>query len=345
MINLEKTASVPGYDLLGSFEAGVPIYQLRLRTRARKHQQISALPEYVLRMMDFGINTEEQIGKALGLDSEFVQNALEHLNSLQLIKSTINYELTPPIMQFALTARGVEAINRTLLASFDSSMELLIDGLTGRYSAINKDLVLWDGIELKKQGMFLIHGTPKIRPGVENLNKNLSTLITIYRSQQFDFDNTDQLIEILDIPYSRLKYKVVSICVLRNRLDDQLKLKVFEGYESITDYEEKLTERERKGSKIIPDEILVKQTDFIPSDINKVLQIDIPGLEKQQTEIEEIQDEKDRLVEQIQQGDNINPDLSTSKTEKIKELQKQLETLTNQYPSVTIIVRQLLPRI
>jgi hypothetical protein len=337
MNNLEKMASIPGYDLLGTYEAGMPVYRVQLRVRARKHQMLPALPEYALKLIGYGINTEDQLCKALGIENEFVQNALEHLNSLQLIKSTINFSFTHPLLEFSLTSRGEEAINKTLMSSYDTSMYLLIDGITGQFSAINKDLFLSDGPELKKQGILPIHSAPKIRPNVENLNKSLSTLIKIYRSQQDEIDNTDQLIEILDVPYSRLLYKVVSILVLRNRQDGLLKLKVFEGYESLPEHEEKLSERERNGSRVIPDEILVNQTDFTPSNLNKELNINISVLQKQQTEIEELKNEKDLLVDEIQADEIKNPDLLTGKTKRIQELEKQLETLINQYSSTRLI--------
>lgn len=103
----------------------------------------------------------------MGLDSTFIESSLEQLNALQLIKAQIDPSQPIPVMQFSISAKGKEALNKTLMSSFDTLLPIQVDGLTGRYSAGNKDSRYWEGSELRKNGVFLLHGSTKARPSVE----------------------------------------------------------------------------------------------------------------------------------------------------------------------------------
>lgn len=51
--------NMPGYDLLGSYEAGLPVYKVNLRVRVRKKQSLSALSEFTLKLISLGVDSEK----------------------------------------------------------------------------------------------------------------------------------------------------------------------------------------------------------------------------------------------------------------------------------------------
>ncbi len=314
---------------------------------AFEHVDVKLSPPFLntpLKVIEQGIVTEEEISRALGVEIDFIQNALEHLSSMQLIKGSITN--TPSsLMCFSLTTKGQEAINKSLLASFESTMLLQVDGITGKYAGIIRDLFLFEGSDLKKQGILPLHSSPKVRPSTESLNNDLPALLDIYRAQQDEIDNTDQLVEIIDVLSLRLKYKLIDIMVFRNCQDGEIKIKVLEGYELVPDYEIRLSERERNGSRVIPDDLLVKQVDFTPSSINKDLHIDIAVLQNKQTMIEELEEERSNLTEQTTIQEIQDQETITSRTERIEELETEIERLKKQQSSTRLITASEHPTI
>lgn len=337
MKSLEETITIPGYDLLGSYEAGIPIYKVRLRVRARKKQTISALAEFTLKLINLGIDSEPEISKALGMENSFIENTLEQLSAIQLIKAQVNSTRHIPFMQFALTAKGKEALNKTLMSTFDALLTIQVDGLIGKYSAINKDNLFWDGMDLRKNGTFMLHGSTKSRPTVEYLNADINNLITLFRSQQDDLGNSEQLVEVLEVLNPKLMYKLVKVLVFRNQQEGQIKFRVFEGYEPVPEYDEKLAERERNGSRVIPDDFLIPQSEFTPSNLHKELKIDLSKLQRQQLEFENLKQEKEKLTNQSKKDEKQDPNIVTARTLRIQELENALSNLENKQSSTRLI--------
>lgn len=337
MIDLEKMINMPGYDLLGSYEAGLPVYKVNLRVRVRKKQSLSALSEFTLKLISLGVDSEKNISKALGLDSTFIESSLEQLNALQLIKAQIDPSQPIPVMQFSISAKGKEALNKTLMSSFDTLLPIQVDGLTGRYSAGNKDSRYWEGSELRKNGVFLLHGSTKARPSVEFLNADIHNLVSIFKNHQDDLGNSDQLIEVLEVLKSRLNFKVVNVLVFWNKQEEQIKLRVFEGYEPCPEYDNKLAERERNGSRVIPDDFLTPQSEFTPSNLTKDLKIDLSKLRREEAEFEKLFQEKELLSALTVEDEQPDSDIVTTRTKRIQELELALSELEKKQSSTRLL--------
>jgi hypothetical protein len=334
---LDDIVKMPGYDLLGSYQAGIPFYKVKLKVKARKKQSLETLTEYVLKMIGLGIVTEEEICAALGVDNIYIRNALEHLSTLQLIKSETIFS-TPGIdIRFSLTGKGREALDNTLTANFETFISLQVDGITGDLSPTFSNDGFIEGAELRKLGIWLLHTSGKVRPSLENLNDEISRIGPIYKAQQDESDNTDQLIEILEILRPWLVYKIVKVLVFQNRQKGELKLRVFDGFESVPDYDVRLTDRERNGGRVIPDDLLVKEIDHVPSNIYKELKINTNELQQQQDQIDKLVQEKKELEENDVKGFSPVSDIVTSRTKRIQELEMDLKSLQEKQATTRLI--------
>ncbi len=320
--DLEKTEKMPGYDLVCAYEAGVPFYEMRLKVLAQKKLAIPAIALFVLRLIDMGVNTDTEISRALGMESEFTRNALEWLNLNLLIKHRFD---RPTGLAFAPTDKGRLALKNALAASFVTYLDIEVDGLLGQVAPLHSSFR--DGSDLRKEDILTLHATPGARPTVESLSDNLGKLKAIYRERAEDMESDSELIEVLDVDKSRLTYQVVNVLAFRNGQNGQMNLRVFEGYESVPEYDAKLTQRERDGSRVIPDSTLVGPTECpAPSDLTRKLQPNLEKLEEQSQRQETLESEREALKKSEDEA-GATPEVVTSRTRRIQELEAELSQI------------------
>jgi len=103
--------SVPGCDLVCRYVAGIPMYRIRLVANVVRKQEIPAIPLFVLRLINLGIDKEQELAGALGLEPEFVRAALGYLHLSQFVR------LVPAVTpsRFAISELGKQALADTVL--------------------------------------------------------------------------------------------------------------------------------------------------------------------------------------------------------------------------------------
>jgi hypothetical protein len=322
---LENNIRIPGYDLVGSYEAGVPTYRVKVKVQAQREQEVPTIARFALQLVQIGIDDEDEITKALGLDKEFTRNALEFLNVNNLIKRKVDTSGKLKF-SFSITEKGEQSIRSTLAASFVTSFDIKVDGLTGELSRITEYSSLKEGVDLQKRGVFLLHAATGVRPTVESLSKDLKKLVGIYHDQQVDLENISELMEVLAVERLYLLYKPVNVLVFRNQQSEKLNLRTFEGYEPIPSYDQKLTQRERDGSKVIPDGLLTSASEFIqPSKIGQKILPKLETMERQEQQLQKLEEEK-VVLEQSQKETAQELSVVTTRTQRILELEAELKT-------------------
>lgn len=318
---LAKREKMPGCDLVCQYEAGIPVYRARLKVNLQMQQPLPAISQFVLQLINLGVNTQSEVEQALGLEAEFIRSALVQLDVSQLI--TYSTDRRPSA--FAVTENGKQALHEVMAAFVAERFELQVDGLTGKLVALDLNS-LWRSEDLRKRGVWLLHAPPGARPTLENLNRNLDALTPIC-TEQLQLSEKDKLIEVLDIERSWLMYKLVNILVFRDRTTEQIYLHVYEGLVNVPEYDKILTRREQNGGRVIPEDMLVPSLEVAaPSKIARGLGPVIEKLEKVQQQIEEVEIQKEKLEASV---DNTagNADPITGKTKQILELEDQIVKL------------------
>jgi hypothetical protein len=311
-----------GYDLVGEYEAGVPTYKIRLKGNAQRRQELPIIPQFILRLISLGIQSQTEIEKILGLNPEFARKAIVHLNRNQLI----NYHSDSASV---LTDKGKRALEEAIAAMHITNFDIQVDGLTQEIAPLSH---LEHGPVFKKNGGWALHPSPKSRPTLESLNDRLTTLEKIFKEQWEDEDlNTnDHLIEILGIERSTLMYKPVNVLLFHERKTKQTYFRVFEGYNEVTEYNQILKRRERNGSPVIPDDLLVMAADAVQSELVQRLRPELEKAEQVDIKLREKKAQKDKLQDALSDATNKEkdqPELITGKTKRIQELEAEVKQL------------------
>lgn len=186
---LERREKMVGYDLVASYEAGIPTYRVRLRVQIEKKLDVAAIAQSTLRLIDLGLNTEPQLVQALGVEPIFVHNVLETLERAQLV--IIRKDLIHDQLVMTMTSDGKEAIRDALKTKTSTTIEILVDGITGEISTY-VDEWLAAGEDLRKRNGWPLHATPGNRPTTETLDKKRNALNQALQTQQGQTPDIDR---------------------------------------------------------------------------------------------------------------------------------------------------------
>jgi len=326
---LEKREKMPGFDLLCSYEAGIPVYKTRVKVYAQRLLQIPPIPLATLRLISLGLNTPYELGIALGLEPEFIRQGADFLNANMLITGRSDPAPSARLV-FHMTENGQAALKNALATTFVTFLEILIDGLTNELLPLSSDRFLYDGADLRKVGTMTLHGAPGTRPSVESLNGRLDQIQNFHSQQQEGLENAPHIIEAIDVGRPLLVFKLVNILAFSNRQDRSVSLRVFDGYTTVPEYDRRLTQRERDGSRVIPDHLLTKAGDYDPPEGLAVKFGETIGqLEAQEHDREDLERQKAELQNMSSQA-SISEAVVTERTQKIQILEAKLREADEQ---------------
>lgn len=325
---LAMREKMSGCDLVCKYEAGIPIYKVQLKVNLQRQQQLPTIAQFTLELINLGVNSQPELEKALGLEAEFIRSALVDLDMSQLIVHQV-YSSDTRVRAFAITEKGKQVLREMMITFSVERFMLQVDGLTSKFAPLNPDL-LWDKIDLQKRGVWLLHVSPGARPTVETLNDKLNLLVP-FCGQELELSENDKLIEVLGIERPWLMYKLVNILVFRDKTTERIYLRVYEGYESIPEYDRILTKREQKGGRVIPEEFLIPAVEAVPpSRLAEGLRPVIEEMEQVQEQIEGFEAQKAELEASLNQDqeESMKEGPITSKTKQILELEDKLTKLS-----------------
>lgn len=69
----------PGFDLVSCREVGLPVYKITVRALTQIRKPIPPIEEYILKAIDAGLSSEEEIGGFLGLELPILREAMTNL--------------------------------------------------------------------------------------------------------------------------------------------------------------------------------------------------------------------------------------------------------------------------
>lgn len=340
------SSKMPAFDLVATYEAGMPIYRTRLHCAVLRQSTLPATAEFALRLISLGLDTELQITDALGLDPSFVRKALSLLAAQQLVHTRWKPDGS---LYFAPSNLGRRVLDKELSDIYPRYLDVQIDALLGRLESYDP-AILYSNEQLKKRDATLINIAPGTRPTPQSLNATLSELRLIFADENRDenpgIDVPDeQLMEVLTIERRWLLFKLVNVLLFRERDSAELHFLVFYGYDPDEDYGRILARRARDGARVVPDASLVPAVDYIPSAMVADILPHIDQVESREYRIEEARRDVAELEAAAPDATTLEGStIITARTLRIQQLEQEVESLrANQGSSRTITVQQHRP--
>lgn len=315
---LASNKAIIGYDLVCKFRAGAPIFKVSAKADVLESRKLPTVAEFVLRLVQTGVRDERELAQTLGLDLVYVRSALTHLNINQFIVRVPGSEGVNS--SFTITPKGGSVLDEAVVALYPDFFDFHADGIGGGFTATRVRSLL-DHNDLKKEGYNrFLPVTDEARPSIKSLNASLADLRPIYESAQ---DNCE-LVEIVEVVDLYLAYTLVNVLAYRNRTNGRISIRVFDGYEERTDYNEVLTKRERELGGIIPPDMLIVAGQDGRSDLSDIVAEGVEKSIRLSEAIAEIDEEKKALQDDETQPD---PTVVTAKSRRIQELESEVAEL------------------
>ncbi|MEK6703203.1 MAG: phospholipase D-like domain-containing protein [Planctomycetota bacterium] len=159
----------PGYTLVSYGEVALPVYRLSVRTLAVVETALSTTEVFVLRGIDKGLGSTEEITGVLGLDRRFVTSVLS-----ELVRGDHVGLLAPEgakRQKLSLTMKGRRTLATEAAEHPEERMiQLFWDGLTRRVVALS-DEGLITGQEAKNRGLRTVPTICGAPPSADDLDR------------------------------------------------------------------------------------------------------------------------------------------------------------------------------
>lgn len=211
-----RYADRPGFRLVDYAEVGLPIYRLTLQVYLLSRKPLAPVEEFVLKTLDAGLDTIEDIAGFLGVETEIIEDSLA-----TLVQSDDVYLAARPGKQMqtlSLTKKGIATLrNASLIVPERTKVDIDFDGLMRR--PVRNQGWLKKPRELRELGTKEIPPFSKTRPEVEDLPVREVEKV-IPRSGRFS-DNPGKLLSIQSIERRELYYLPAVLLVFRACVGDE----------------------------------------------------------------------------------------------------------------------------
>ncbi|ELC8466054.1 hypothetical protein QYB60_001769 [Clostridium perfringens] len=247
---IEKNSNaLPGYELVGYSELAIPVFNKKLEVLILSEKSIPIVEQFFLNFYNEGMDNEE-IMKVLGLSKELVNEAW-----IGLIQRDYIDGFTKKI-----TTIGREYLDKLEIKKTEKrEISISIDGLIGKVSKINKNLMLPKTV--KERGLKSINSEFK---NVDLIDLNFKDIKEVYKKYKKDDEfYSGDLLEVINIKGVNTRYKKIDILIFQNSYEE-MRILAFDGYDKIEGYEEKLLQMEDDGISV-----LYFDNDVYTNDYNK----------------------------------------------------------------------------
>lgn len=234
---IEKNSNaLPGYELVGYSELAIPVFNKKLEVLILSEKSIPIVEQFFLNFYNEGMDNEE-IMKVLGLSKELVNEAW-----IGLIQRDYIDGFTKKI-----TTIGREYLDKLEIKKTEKrEINISIDGLMGKVSKINKNLMLPKTV--KERGLKSINSEFK---NVDLIDLNFKDIKEVYKKYKKDDEfYSGDLLEVINIKGINTRYKKIDILIFQNSYEE-MRILAFDGYDKIEGYEEKLLQMEDEGISVL----------------------------------------------------------------------------------------------
>lgn len=237
LIELHKN-DLPGYNLLGYKEIGIPYYQLILKFLYTEKKALSTIQEFTLNLFNEGLN-EKYISDLLAIDIEAIHAAILSLYQIDFISSLTN----------EVTSAGLNYIKNNSIDSLETGQfTIMVDSINGKID-VNLNQYIYSKTA-NAQNIFCVRGFIP-RPTIESLNFQMIRKAFNKYIEKEEVGIKGDLIDIVNIEYRPSKYKRINIFLYQNS-NGEVRIQAFDRNYKIEGYETVLLEMDKIGENIAP---------------------------------------------------------------------------------------------
>lgn len=226
---------LPGFELVGYSEIGLPVFNRSLYCEVLSKQGISVVDEFVLRYYALNLTISE-ISEILGIDYSIVEEAWWSLIQDELV----DYQSKK------ITELGQNYINDIKVERIETRvLKVSIDGLTGKITKQNPNLM--GTKQLRSLGLNSLRPLFMI-PDIESLN--LTQIRRVYKAQQrLEEDQKDELLGVYNMEGRKTEYRRLMLFAYSN--GSNIRYQVYSSLERLPEYEDALIELSQMGTSIM----------------------------------------------------------------------------------------------
>lgn len=235
---VEKNYSaLPGYKLVGYSEIAIPVFQRRLQVLVLSKKSIPVVEQFVLNFYKEGIPLDD-IKEILGLTQQLIDEAWAGLIQKDYINNFTK----------AITQSGLQYLKEDKIEKLEKKeIQICIDGLTGKISKNNTQLMIQKAVK-EKEIKALKSSYNKIK--LEDLD--FQSIKRVYKSyQQNDSENySGDILDVIEMYGNTTRYRRIDVLFFHN-FEKDLRILVYDDYNKIEEYEEKLLALENAENAIL----------------------------------------------------------------------------------------------
>lgn len=235
-----------------AFPVCLPVYELRLRVTEMEEHDLTTSARFVLQLVSLGVTQPAEIGRLLGLSSQYVVEAAVELRRDGLVDQNIDTRLS-------ITEKGEETLNAggRSLRSRNRHLKVAYDPMSKRVADIDIEQ-LQDRDVVRKGGLFIVPAGPR-PPRLNALQiDEVRDYDALRRAPRRSADA--QLLEVADIKDYKLRYRDdVTLVKLDAPNSDR---PVFAAYRAMQYLESESASVQRladNGKDVVPDEFKAGQ--------------------------------------------------------------------------------------
>jgi len=246
-VNIEELAAkhseaYPGYKLVDYYEAALPSYSLVLQALMHRQRPITAIEEFILRSVDAGQGTIDEVAGLLGLEWAVVEMGLDTLQRRGCVSLIAPLNDERQDVRIGLTNRGRSALSELVLYEPEpTSFNVCLDALTGHFYPSRP---LMQPKDVRELGLHEIP-TLLVVPRLEELDR--MALKRLVRESQRDLPDRAErreLSEILAVEKTWTAYRGMRVLQYVRPEDGALQVEVYDGSERSRSHESALLQME-----------------------------------------------------------------------------------------------------
>lgn len=239
----EKYAhSVPEYQLVKYSQVAVPVYKVVIQATVLHQISLGVVEEFILKLIDSGIQNIQDLVGFLGLDDIIVSDALTNL-----FKDDLVFMLSGTLH---ITDKGRECLQELRIHKTKSqSYTFVIDAMTGEY-ALERSVPCVPLKTVKEWGIHPLKALIK-KPSIRELDvKKISDL---FKQDPREETEQQKLVSVNEMMNCYVEYKKMNLLVFAHRENqDEIEIKVFERFDPAPEYESIILRMEQEGIRQIP---------------------------------------------------------------------------------------------
>jgi PLD-like domain len=347
--DLRRYDNRPGFDLVSCQEVGLPVYKITVDVLTQIRKPIPPIEEFVLKSIDAGLSSEEEVAGFLGLELSTTREAMVNLRLSEDI------DLIAPdasqLQMWKLTKKGERTLREAkIIVPEERTFDINFDGLlrTPRwYGQFEKSLL--KPKDLRNEGILEIEPSPKHPPELSDLKiKDIDeTIKKIEKSIERNSKNSQEqdLLALKAIERRQRFFQPSTALVYKAKDSDEIQIAFI--VDDMLSNEHEAAFARSNGAKKIRDQILNSlqkneplklAKDLLGQDFIAANLIDPDTITAKVTEakaeieaqIEVTQEQLDRTDNEAEKNDLIQQ--LEQKEQQILQLQARMESMLDSVP-------------